>query len=465
MKSKTNPRKVEYVLWGGVFCLTFLFTSHPDLWETANHSYLLWESLMNGEILNYYHYVAGHPFPLYYTNNAHYNIVVYFVFALWQLPIFLFNQVFSLPVYEPLLWLWTKALCVGFYFGCGYMIYRLCKCLCMPKKTSFAAAVFFLFNPIAFFSPMVMGQYDSLCLFFMLWALLYYLQGDYTRFTLLMGVAGIFKFFAFLPLIPLLLLQEKRILSLVKYALMSLWLYIPSSLLYLGRTGNADTFTQMMFERLFSLGFASGFAPVSFFLFCYAILCFACYLYTKDIQRPYLAFYVPLLVYGLLFFSIYWHPQWIILLVPFLVITTFMQKNVRVFLYLDFVLCFGFFLTCFFQFPYQMGAHLFTGGLFTFVSGQNIALHAEVWNPISFFLALIPNVNQMAPLAFSAAVFAHLIFKFPLHRHSLADTFSDKYCFDRFSLRAIGYALFLVGFVGFWVLPSLFEHWNAFGLI
>ncbi len=465
MKTKSLPQKLEIILWIAVFCAAFLFLSHPDLWETANHSYLFWESLVNGEILNFYDYVATHPLPLYYTNNAHYNIVVYFVFALWQLPVFLVNRLFSLAVYEPFLWLWTKALFVLFYLGCGFLVKQLGQALLLPKKKATVAALFFLFNPIAFFSPMVMGQYDSICLFFMLWALLYYLRGDTMRFSLLMGVAGLFKFFAFLPLIPLLLLQEKKLLMLAKRAVISLWLYLPSTLLYLGRTGNAGSFTQMMFERLFSLSFGSGFAPVSFFLFCYALLCFACYLYTGSFQRPYLALYVPLFVFGLLFFCIYWHPQWLILLMPFWVLTTFLQQNIRVFLYLDFIFCLGFFLTGFFQFPQQMGAHLFVGGLYSFISGQNIALHAENWRAVSFFLDLIPNLNLLAPLAFSGAVFANLIFKFPLKQGSLSDALSKRQLFDSFPLRAVGYLLFLVGFVGFWLLPSLFEHWNAFGLV
>ncbi len=457
--------KWELLLWAFVFCLVFLFTSHPDIWETANHSYLLWESILNGEFFHYYDYVAARPLPIYYTNLAHYNIIVYLVFALWQLPLFLINQLFSLAVYEPFLWLWTKLLCVLFFVGCAFMVKQICLALGFAPKKALAVALFFLFNPIAFFSPVVMGQYDSLCLFFMLWALLFYLRGDMKRFSLLIGIAAVFKFFAFLPFIPLLLLHEKRFLPLLKYAVLSLWLYVPSSLLFLGRTGNAGTFTQLMFERMLSLTVPTGFAPVSLFLLCYALICFGCFLYTKPQQRTYLAVYVPLVVFGLLFLCIYWHPQWLLLLMPFLIITTFLQKNIRLFLYLDFILCFGFFLTCFFQFPQQMGAHLFVGGLYSFVSGQNIALHAEMWNPVSMFLALVPNLAHFAPLAFTGATLAHLIFKAPLAKHSLAGTLCEKQKFNAVPLRAIGYSLFAIGFMGFWLVPSLFEHLNAFGFL
>ena len=40
--------------------VSFFFMSHPDLWETANHSYVFLECLFSGRFFNFYEVVAAH---------------------------------------------------------------------------------------------------------------------------------------------------------------------------------------------------------------------------------------------------------------------------------------------------------------------------------------------------------------------------------------------------------------------
>ena len=96
-----------------LLCLTAAFI-HPDLMETANHSYLLLDSVFSGRFFEFYNDIGVHANDLYYLNSANYNIMVYIVFALWELPMWLLNRVFSLPVDEPALWLWLNLLGWGF---------------------------------------------------------------------------------------------------------------------------------------------------------------------------------------------------------------------------------------------------------------------------------------------------------------------------------------------------------------
>ena len=55
----------------------FFFTSHPDLWETANHSYVFLECLFSGRFFDFYEVVAAHENWYYYINGANYNILIY----------------------------------------------------------------------------------------------------------------------------------------------------------------------------------------------------------------------------------------------------------------------------------------------------------------------------------------------------------------------------------------------------
>ncbi len=466
LKDKLKGIKAEHVLFALVIAFCYLLTYHPDIHETSNHTYLLLDSIFSGNFLDFYGYVDSRPLEIYYLNTANYNIVVYLLFAVWQLPLFIVSALFSLPMNEYLFMTYTKALCVLFYLGCGYMVKKLGVRLSLGEVHSTAAALFFLFNPIAFFSPVVMGQYDAIGLFFILLALYYYLVGDMRRFALFMGVGGVFKFFAFLVFIPLLLLKEKRIIKILLYSLLSMFLYLPTTLLFLGRMSGSSVFLGQIFERFLSSTLSVGFADLSLFLLIYAVLCFYCFLRKKSEDIGYISVYLPLLVFALLLFFINWHPQWFLYLIPFSVLTAFLQKNRIPWWIVDIIMCFGFFATCFIEFPNQTGANIFAGPGLLLEKITGVGWHlAPSFQSVGYFISLVPEFLQIVPLCLSASLFVNILFKLPIKGESLGDKLSDGEGFDKISYRLAGYTIFIVGFGVCWFLPSLFEYLNAFNIV
>ncbi len=91
--------------------------------------------------------------------------------------------------------------------------------------------------PPAFFACLVMGRYDSICLLFILLALCRWMQGDMLRFSLWIGVGPPVIFPAFAGIAPA-FVGQKRLIPLIKYSLLSLWLTVPLTLIYLGRDGD-----------------------------------------------------------------------------------------------------------------------------------------------------------------------------------------------------------------------------------
>lgn len=158
------------------------------------------------------------------------------------------------------------------------------------------------------------------------------------------GIGAVCKFFPLLIFIPLILLREKKILNILKYVLLCLWLYIPTSLLFHGRTGNASAFTSMMIDRLFQANISLGIGEVSIFLLCYCFLVFVRFICNLRDKREfnYTAVYLSMAVFRLLFLTIGWHPQWLILLVPFMVISALLQENKTYWFYLDILLSLDF---------------------------------------------------------------------------------------------------------------------------
>lgn len=456
----------DKLFFGTAFVFAFFFMSHPDLWETANHSYVFLESVFSGNFMNFYEFCAAHNNSYYYINVANYNIMIYILFGLWELPVFIFNQIFSLPLNETFIIYWAKIVCVGFYIGCGYMVKKLCMELGLKESKASMAAMFFIFNPVAFFSPMAMGQYDTLCLFFTLWALCYYVKNDMVKFSIVMGAGIVCKFFPLMILIPLVLLKEKKILSIIKYGLMSLWLYIPTTLLFWGRTGNAAAFTKAMIDRMFRITTDTGMRAVPVFLLIYALIVFVSFLYVPKSKKTadYLAVYIPMVVFSLLFNYIYWHPQWLILMIPFVVITTHLQENKAPWYYMDVVMSLGFFLFALHNYSSQSGALLFSGGLLGHLFGLNVSL-MPAWQSLANFIVLIPYYNILAPVLFTGSVFGNIIFKTPVGNSSLADKLTDKTQYDKISDKVFLYGIFVIGFLGFWLAPSLLELINAMGII
>ena len=54
LNSHLNDVKIyDKILFGVAFLLAFFFMSHPDLWETANHSYVFLECLFDGQFMNF----------------------------------------------------------------------------------------------------------------------------------------------------------------------------------------------------------------------------------------------------------------------------------------------------------------------------------------------------------------------------------------------------------------------------
>lgn len=466
LRTPAGFKGYDMAFFGLAAVASFFFMSHPDIWETANHSYVFLECLFSGQFLDFYEVVAAHENWYYYINGANYNILIYIIFGIWELPVFIIHQLFSLPLDESFMIHWAKAVPCFFYLGCGVMLQKLAQKLGLTKEKATMAAMFFLFNPIAFFSPMVMGQYDTLCLFFTLWALCHYTDGNYKKFSFILGIGVVCKFFPLMIFIPLILLVEKRIPKVMLYGITTLWLYIPTTLLFMGRTGEAGGFTMAMINRMFELTVPMGIADMPLFILLYALVVFAAYLYNPKTEKTakYLTAYIPMVVFGLLFICIHWHPQWLVLLMPFVVITTHLHANRVPWYWLDIVMAAGYFLLGFCYNAGQTGAVLFDGGWMWMLFDMRIAVEKN-WMHLDYFLKNVPFVFQLAPVMFTGSVLANIILKFPVWNTTVADRLSEGSCYDRLSDKAYLYGIFVIGFICVWAVPSVLEFLNAFEII
>ncbi len=451
------PRELRWHwLAAGLLALAaFLLFMHYDLRETSAHSALFLESIFKGEPRSFYGLVAGRQNPYDYVNNANYNPAMYSVFALAELPVYLvYRALGSLPP-QALLGFVAKAVCAAFYAGCVMLMPVLARQAGLSQKDAGYAALLFALWPPAFFSTFVMGQYDVICLFLMLAGFLCWTQGWMLPFAFFFGAAFAAKSFPALLFLPLLLLREKRPTRLLLYGVVSLWLLLPTGLLYRGLTLGAADFNALMAARLFATRLSGG-REIPLFAVLFGLLCAACWFWRPKKERLVQSgLWLGLAVFGLLFLLAEWHPQWLILLAPFAVLTTLLEKRRMPWLCADILLCLGFFLVTAAAFPAQAEANMLQFGLpglaFGYVFGGTGMMQRLV--------ALWPLAAHLPMAVFGAGLLAQLVLKFPLSGGSPASRLAGEAAFPgvlgRQSLGFYAWVLFLAGFGLCWLAPML----------
>ena len=419
------PARWEILLGGAVVVFCYLFFNHPDIVETANHSWLFLDHVFSGRMLEFYDNVLAHQNDFYYVNGAHYNVFLYLAFGVWLLPVYGIYHLFSLNAAagaaNTFVLYWAKLLACLTALGCAWMVRRLALRLEVPAGRAGYASLAFLLSPLTLVGVFCMGQYDSLCLFFLLWALCLYFDGRLPAFTVLIGVAMACKFFALLVFLPLLLLQEKRISRLLGYGVLSLWLTVPTGLLYAGRDGDMGFFNELMIERLFTDTVPGAHGDVPLFFLGYAlVLVFSFFWRAPDTARlRRMAVYLCMAVFGLLFSCVLWHPQWLVLLVPFAILSVSTAQNRTPWYAMNAICCAGALLLCYQTFPGQLEVGMMDYGLVHLALGLNAS--AIPHQNLTFYFGLLPYVNQLAPVLFAAPIAAAAIFLYPCAEGTFGD--------------------------------------------
>lgn len=342
IKSKiknTLPREItKFYFFTYVFVLLFCFVffQHSDLFHTVKSSY----GYLNGHILDFYDYnkiaVGGNDyFP-----------IIYLIFAIWSLPL----KILGLITTEPGLILtaveifWAKLLLVITFFLTTVMIHKISRIITNGNdEQSKLTASLFATAPIAVFAVFIFGQYDILGLFITMIGFYYYLQKKIIKFVLFFSLAISFKYFALVIFIPLLLLVEKRPFYLLKYTFM----VIAAPLIQIAIYWHSSAFKN---HTLFSLAGGKlgaalselhlsplNHAPV--LIVFYVLICFYSFFSESSDQAAFYkkSIFVSITAYALLFSTIFWHPQWLILITPFFALATLYMNQKEKFYMVDII--------------------------------------------------------------------------------------------------------------------------------
>ena len=309
-----------------------LIFQQPDIRHTGGAGI----AYLNGHILDFYSYNKAR------IGGCAYMPTTYILFAIWNIPLrvlgFVTDSTMNVGFWVTF---WYTLLPILAYMGCSVILFKLAELMGFSSGKARIAAYGFATAPIGFYSQFIFGQYDSLTLFFTLLGVYYFFRRDNVRFVLFFGIAITCKYFAFLIFLPMLLLREKKVWGIIRKGIgvaipfaLEIALYLPDKAMRSSVGGFGAV------GYIFNVSLNTGYNDISLVLVLWVALC-AWAFFTNPgsgFEEFKWFIYLESLVCFLTFGLSMWHPQWLLLAMPFLLLGTMMHRRSDVFWLLDIVL-------------------------------------------------------------------------------------------------------------------------------
>ncbi len=330
-----NP--IGWILYSVITIVCFLFFLHADIIHTATSSYA---------------YLSGHSKDFYEYNKVYlggndYLPLIYIMFATWTIPIHFLGFTTS-PELNNFQWnlltqpslpielAWWKTLLALVYIGSILMMAKITKLIQPDTKIELSLiSTLFATSPFVIFSVFIFSGYDIFSTFFTLLGLYYYLKKDLRLFILFFAIAIPLKYFSAILFFPLVLMIEKRPLHILKILMLGVSIIFIQVILYWKSQVFKDEILSLLLSKLTS---NSGqeinllkLVPKLFLLMIYLGACIHVFLkeFKSYTEWHKYAVFMPILSYALLFLAVKWHPQWCIIIMPFIMLSYIFIQNKR----------------------------------------------------------------------------------------------------------------------------------------
>lgn len=298
---------VQLCLYGLTLVVCFFFFQQRDLAHTVGSSF----AMLDGHFLDFYDVNQAKFF------RDEYLPLIYGIFALWNIPVKILGLV-SDPAALPFgVLVWSKVLLLLAFGGTALAVDRAARIIAGDTPVGRQPMLFFATAPIALFTVCMFGQYDIIGMAFSMWGFVFYLERRLTAFAWCFALAASFKYFPLIIFFPLLLLAEKNIWKLAKYTAIA----VSVVAVQIGVWSLDPVFREAFFlQPLHKMDEAGQFRATPWLLGAYALGCLVAYGLKRTSKTRLLhggAVFFPLYAYAVFFLTVIWHPQWIIVIVPF----------------------------------------------------------------------------------------------------------------------------------------------------
>ncbi|MDY5150906.1 hypothetical protein R6G85_00150 [Actinotignum urinale] len=321
-----GPSRVQWAIPAVSMLIGFLFflRDPSDLQATVQHAMLLIWSICTGNFVNFYSLSADSTIMI-----AMYGFVFYAIIAIFLIPIAIILALFigfdyTNATQVMLCVRYTQLVIVALLCLTAWFVGKLARKLEYDSGTAKWAAYLYLASPITLFADAVFWQYDVITLVFFITAMVFYVQHDYIKFSLIMSLAIACKMFAFFAFAPLILFVEKRVLPLMKYGALGVSVTLVTELLQQKMPGYEIAKAQRahLFSKLIDNGIPFSFGYVSLALVALALITIYAYVSSPKSEEDFRhkAIYLAFISLALPFVLFQANTYWWILVTPFLAI-------------------------------------------------------------------------------------------------------------------------------------------------
>lgn len=373
--NSTELCRLDWILTFIILAGLFFTCVHSDVKLTGNRSFLMYRHFTD------FYQASYEQSGGYWANYLPSTFIAY---AIWNLPLYLTGHAPEAILTNSFVNLmWYKLLPVIIYFITAQLMYRIGRKLGFGEKKALLCKFAFLVFPMGVFSQFIFSQYDIFTVFFMVLGLYLFLQDKMWQFALAFGMAVTFKYHAVLYFAALLLLKEKKIRNLIKYTVI---MAIPIAVEVIPNMGS-EAFKRNVFgfgalesvQKTFSVGFFSGInlmAAVAAFVLVWA--------YQKKLEEQetlvsWALFFCVAVSFALFGFSS-WNPQWVLLMVPFLVLNIFINENGNLMLMITNIFMLAMYIFCS---QSMVDERVLNGGILKYVLKER-AFAVRMWDLYRF---------------------------------------------------------------------------------
>lgn len=320
---RTKEKKIEFLILAIVYGYIFFTMFYADLTVTLQFSMTYIDSLFDGKFASFYNNALATGIA---PEGAVYDVGIYFVFAVWGLPVYILNKLFQVSYLSVGSMLWFKLMLVLFVFFTKCIMEKIAEEIGLDTVN---VGKWCLVSPLIIFPSMVVAQYDIIPVFFMLIGVWYGIRDEKLKCTLFFAISFIMKPISLFAFVVVLLIKEKKIINVIKYGLLSVVPLFICKLIYIINPVNNPTNNSFMTKNLlgvFEVSVNMGNEKMSLFAFLFFVVCAYCFMYepngNKEIDGRWLiwSLYAVWLAFCI-FTSVI--PYWIIYMAPFIIFVSF----------------------------------------------------------------------------------------------------------------------------------------------
>ena len=406
LKKIIHLNTIGWILYLVITIICFLFFLQADIIHTATSSY----AYLNGHIQDFYDYNKV------YMGGNDYLPLMYIIFAIWNIPIhFLgFTTTPELNHFQwnlltqpslPIELAWWKTLLAVFYIGSIMMMAKITKLIQTDTKFELSLiSTVFATSPFVIFAVFIFSGYDIFSTFFTLLGFYYYLKKDLRLFILFFAVAISLKYFAAILFFPLVLMIEKRPLHILKILILSVSIILIQVILYWKSQIFKDEILSLLLQKLIpnsgnEINF-SKLTPKLFLLMFYLSACIHVFFkeFKSNTERHKYAVFIPILSYALLFLAVKWHPQWCIIIMPFIMLSYIFIQNKRLLSTLEIIGMISFIWYVFNAWKLNVDVSMMNNSVLKNLLPQALIINSDLFHGGKSLFRFIFNLYLFSPL-------------------------------------------------------------------